>query len=282
MLAIIMHNNQDYLEYLAQLAIKEGIKDFTFVKKKGIGTRLLGGDSSFIFTRGSRAEAYEKAFIAVVKGEEKTKHFLDVIEGDDYLERLNMQDKGFICAVPFRYVKNFELESPSKDEKTAVKITNFLREERIALDLSAYDKEDAIRKVAALLGNATEISDFDLFLKDVFERELLSTTGIGNGIAIPHARTRAVKEFVIAVGRSSDGVDFGALDNRPANLIFLMGTPKDKGLNSYLRILAHLTRLLQKEDFKKGLLYASSPKEIVEQFREVEGLSSHEKVPILR
>jgi len=75
MLVSRMHNNQDYFEYLAQLAIREGIKDFTFVEKKGIGTRLLGGDASFIFSRGSRIEAYEKAFVAVVKNEEKTRRF---------------------------------------------------------------------------------------------------------------------------------------------------------------------------------------------------------------
>ena len=282
MLVIVMHNNQDYLEYLTQLAVREGIKDFSLVKRKGIGTRVLGGDASFIFSRGSMVEAYEKAFVSVVKGEEKTKHFLDVIENDDYLERLNMQDKGFICVVPFRYVTNFELESPPRHKGTGVTIHNLLKEERIILDLQASHKQGAIKEIAALLGNATEISDFDLFLKDVFEREALNTTGIGNGIAIPHTRTQAVKEFVIAVGRSSGGVEFGALDKRPAKLIFLMGTPKDKGVNSYLMILAHLTRLLQKEEFTKGLLGASSPQEIIEQFRKVEELNVREQVPMFR
>lgn len=270
MLIIVMHNNKEYLDTLTQLAIREGINDFTIVKKKSIGTRLLGGDASFIFTRGSMVEAYEKAFVAVVKGEEKTRNFLNIIEGDDHLERLNLQDKGFICAVPFRYVTNFELESPSKSENTGVKIANFLRQERITLDLRASHKEEAIKETAALLGSAAEISDFDLFLKDVFERETLNTTGIGNGIAIPHARTNSVKEFVIAVGRSASGIDFAALDNKPVKLIFLVGTPKEKGLNSYLKILAHLSRLLRKDDFKKGLLHASSPEEIIEQFRKVE------------
>ncbi|MBW2045675.1 MAG: PTS sugar transporter subunit IIA [Deltaproteobacteria bacterium] len=281
MLLILMHNNKDYLEYLSQLALREGIKDSTFVSKKGIGIRLLGGDATFVFSRGSSVEAYDKAFVAIVKSEEETKHFLDVIEGDDYLERLNMQDKGFVCVIPFHYVKSLESESLSKSRKTEVKITNFLKKERIRLNLRASCKEEAIKEMTALLGNAIEISNFELFLKDVFKRESLKATGIVNGIAIPHARTQAVKEFVIAVGRSYDGVDFGALDNRPAKLIFLIGTPKDKGVNTYLRILAHLTRLLQKEDFKNGLLCASSPEEIIEQFRKVESLSSYEKVPML-
>jgi len=108
-----MHNNQEYLEHLNQAALKEGIKDIAIIKKSGIGTRLIGGTSDIIFTRGSMHNAYDKAFVATVKGEEKTKHFLDIIEADTYLEQLNMQDRGFVCAVPFHYIKNFELESPN-------------------------------------------------------------------------------------------------------------------------------------------------------------------------
>ncbi|MFH1504957.1 MAG: fructose PTS transporter subunit IIA [Candidatus Omnitrophota bacterium] len=270
MLVIVMHNNQDYLECLSRLAVKKEIKDFTIIKKKGIGTRLLGGGINFIFSRGSRVEAYEKAFAAIIKGEEKTKLFLDAIEGDDYLERVNIEDKGFVCVLPFSYITNFELEMPSKSKETEIKISSFLKEDRITLNLKASGKEDSIKKMAALLKDAPEISDFDLFLNDVSERESLNTTGIGDGIAIPHARTQAVNEFVISIGRSLDGIDFGALDNKPAKLIFLMGTPKDKGLNSYLRILARLTRLLRKDDFRKSLRGALSPKEIIEQFRKIE------------
>jgi len=271
MLVIVMHNNRDYLEYLTQLARKEDIKDSTIVTSKGIGTRLIGGDTGFIFRRGKVIDAYDKAFVAVIKGEEKTRYFLDAIEKDDYLEQLNIDDKGFICAVPFHYIKHFKLEAPTKkEEAVAMRITDFLKEDKILLDLKASSKEEAIREVASLLKNEKGISDFDLFLKDVFEREELNTTAIGKDIAIPHARTDAVKEFVIAFARAPQGIEFNSLDNKPVKLIFLMGTPKSKGLNNYLKILACLTRLLDKENFREAILNASSSKEIMGEFRKVE------------
>jgi fructose-specific phosphotransferase system IIA component len=152
-----------------------------------------------------------------------------------------------------------------------MKIGDYLEQDRISLDLKAHSKEEAVKEIAALLKSAEEIVDFDTFVKDVFDREKLGTTGIGNEIAIPHARTDAVKEFVIAFGRSSEGVEFNSLDGKPAKLIFLIGTQKEKNLNNYLKTLAHLTRLLKRESFRSLLLKASSPKEIIDEFKKVEG-----------
>jgi len=271
MLVIVMHNNQEYLRSLGQLAKREGITDFTIIKKKGIGARLIGGNPSFIFTKGKISGAYEKAFVAVVKGEEKIRHFLEEIENDSYLDMINITDKGFICALPFHYIKHVELESLShKEEEMKMRIADFLKEDRVLLKLEACNKEEAIKEVAGLLRSSKEVTDFDLFLKDVFSRESLNTTGIGEYIAIPHARTDAVKDFVIAFGRSLEGIEFDSLDKKPAKFIFLMGTPQEKGLNSYLKILAHLTRLLKRESFREALLKASSPKEVIEEFRKVE------------
>lgn len=104
----------------------------------------------------------------------------------------------------------------------------------------------------------------------IIEREFINSSGISDHIAIPHARTDAVKSFVIAFGRSSDGIDFYSLDNKPAKLIFLMGTPRQKGKNKYLAILAHLTKFLQKEAFRQALFEASSAKEVIKQFKKFE------------
>ncbi len=150
------------------------------------------------------------------------------------------------------------------------KITDFLKEKWVLLNFKASNKEEAIKELAYLLKDSDEVSNFDLFLKDIFERESLSTTGIGNYIAIPHARSDAVKKFIIVFGRSSKGIEFNSLDGRPAKFIFLIGTPKQEGVNNYLMILAHLTRLLNKKDFQNTLLAASRPKEIIEEFRKVE------------
>ncbi|RKY42502.1 MAG: hypothetical protein DRP85_02490 [Candidatus Makaraimicrobium thalassicum] len=151
-----------------------------------------------------------------------------------------------------------------------MKIVDFLKEENITLNLKASDKKEAIEKVASCLKGAGGISDFDVFFKAVFEREKLKTTGIGKEAAIPHARTDAVKEFVIALGRFDNGVDFASIDGKPVKLVFLMGTPREKWLSNYLKILAHLIRLLQKESFRKILLQADSPAKVIKAFSDAE------------
>lgn len=151
-----------------------------------------------------------------------------------------------------------------------MEIANYFNKDNILLNLKAKEKEDAIREVALLLVGSKKIIDFDQFLQDVFYREKLKTTGIGDQIAIPHARSNAVKDFVIAFGRVPQGLDFNSLDNKPVKLIFLMGTPAKKELNSYLQILAYLTRILNKENFRKGLLSAESTGAITEVFKKQE------------
>ncbi|RKY39790.1 MAG: hypothetical protein DRP76_03040 [Candidatus Omnitrophota bacterium] len=151
-----------------------------------------------------------------------------------------------------------------------MKVSPFLKEERIILELKAKTKEEAIKEVASLLKDASEIINLDDFLKEVFEREKIGSTGIGKGIAIPHARTDNVKKFVIAIGKSEKGIEFQAVDKRPVKIIFLMGTPKEEGLDEYLKILAHLMRLIDKEAFRSSLFSAKTAKEIIEIFKSAE------------
>lgn len=271
MLIIVMHSNQDYLRELLSLMHRENITDVTIIKKEGIGSYLIGEGRSFLSRRGRFSNDYDRALVAVIKGEEKARHLLDLMENDDSLGSFNLEDKGFICTMPFQQIKNLELESSSvKREFIEVKLGDYLKEKRILLNLKARSKEESIKEIAALLENAKDMVDFKTFLKDVFEREKLSTTGIGSEIAIPHARSDAVKGFVIAFGRSQEGVEFNSLDGKPAKLIFLLGTPKKETQHAYLKILARLTRLLQKESFRSSLLKASSPKEILDEFKRVE------------
>lgn len=149
-------------------------------------------------------------------------------------------------------------------------ITQYLKEDRISLEVTARDKEKAIREIAEALNGAEEITDFNGFVKDVFEREDIDSTGIGDGIALPHARTDAVKDFVVAFGRSKEGIDFNSVDGKPVKLIFLTGTPNKKGLTQYMRFLARLARLLHKESFREALNSANSATEIIAEFRKAE------------
>lgn len=151
-----------------------------------------------------------------------------------------------------------------------MRIRDYLRDDRMIFDLKARNKKETIKKISVLLKKADEMIDFDVFLKDVFEREELKTTGIGKEVAIPHARTDAVKDFVMVFAKSPEGVKFNSLDGKPVKLIFLIGTPKKEKLNNHLKILARLTKLLQEKSFRDSLLNASSSKEIIEKFRELE------------
>ncbi|MFH1380081.1 MAG: PTS sugar transporter subunit IIA [bacterium] len=151
-----------------------------------------------------------------------------------------------------------------------MKVTDYVDKNRILLNFCASDKQEAIQKLSLTLKDASEISDYKKFMQAVFERENLSSTGIGKSVAIPHARTDAVNKFIIAIGRLQDGIDFNALDSRPVQLIFLMGTPQKDGINQYLKILAHLTRLLKKDAVKDKLLEAKKPEEIITAFAEFE------------
>jgi fructose-specific phosphotransferase system IIA component len=154
-------------------------------------------------------------------------------------------------------------------EVTVVEVKGYIRKELINLDLLSERKEDAIRELARLMESTQGVIDFDLFLEDVFERERLGTTGIGDGIAIPHARTDAVDQLVIALGRSARGVEFESLDGKKVKLLFLMGTPKGS-VSHYLKILAQLTRLLKEGTFRDKLLEARDKEIVVSLFREIE------------
>jgi fructose-specific phosphotransferase system IIA component len=264
MLFIVMHEDQRYLDRLTELAVEENITDFTIVKEKDIGLRVIGASASYVFLQGNTTGAYQKAFMTVVKDKDKLMHFLDTIERDAPLRLLNMHSRGFMCAIPFHYVTSFKFALPVEGDKSKnIALVDFLEDDRIVLDMKASNKEEAIRELAQSLKNAKEISDFDVFIKDVLDRETLSTTGIGKHIAIPHARTDAVDDIVLVLGRSTKGIKFGAFDKKPAKIIILMATPKSKGITNYLKLLAHVVRILKKENVQKIILDAAEPRNII-------------------
>jgi fructose PTS system EIIA component len=160
------------------------------------------------------------------------------------------------------------IESP-KPKAADVNIWNRLSNSLIILDLKNSDRDAAIIELSGCLKKSEGVIDYDKFLQDVFKRENDITTGIGNNIAIPHARTKMVKDFVIAIGRSNAGVDFHSVDGKPVNIIILMGAPLDK-ISSYLKILSHLSHLLKRPGFVDGLKNATDPESIINHFHKYE------------
>lgn len=151
-----------------------------------------------------------------------------------------------------------------------MKISDYLKEDMICLNLKSSNKKEVIKELGEIIRTCKDITNCDVFINDVLEREKIATTGIGDEIAIPHARTDSVSQFVIALGRAEEGIEFESLDDKKVKLVFLMGTPKTAGINHYLQLLAHLSRLLKKESFRKLLIKAEKPSDIICLFKEVE------------
>jgi fructose-specific phosphotransferase system IIA component len=150
-----------------------------------------------------------------------------------------------------------------------LKISEFFREELINLSLKSQTKEECIRELGELMNGDERITDYESFLRDVYEREKVMTTGIGSGVAIPHARSKYVSRFIISFGRSSVGIDFDSLDKKPVHLVFMMGAAIEN-IEEYLKILAHLTRLLKGKHFRDCLMKAKTPKDVITIFRKAE------------
>ncbi|MCH4827920.1 PTS fructose transporter subunit IIABC [Planococcus halocryophilus] len=144
-----------------------------------------------------------------------------------------------------------------------MKITQLLTEQTIILDLSATTKQQVLEELANQLDQAGKLSDKQAFMKAILERESQSTTGIGDGIAIPHAKSAAVEFPAIAFGRSQEGLDFESLDGQPSNLFFMIAA--SEGANDdHLEALSRLATFLMDEKFRTNILAAQSKQEILE------------------
>jgi fructose-specific phosphotransferase system IIA component len=143
------------------------------------------------------------------------------------------------------------------------RISELLVPDLINLSLTAKNKEEVLEEMATMVHDAGKVSDRDAFLKSLMKRENLESTGIGKGLAIPHARTDTVQGVVMAFARSEVGVDFQSLDKKPAHLIFLIASP-EKEKSAYIKALARISRLLRKDDFRNRLLKAATPQEVLQ------------------
>ncbi len=143
-----------------------------------------------------------------------------------------------------------------------LRITELLTKETIAMDLSASDKNGVIDELVNQLDSAGKLSDIAQFKEAIHNRESQSTTGIGEGIAIPHAKVAAVTSPAIAFGKSKEGVDYQSLDGQPAHLFFMIAAPEG-GAQTHLDALAKLSGILMDDTVRENLLQANSKEEIL-------------------
>ncbi len=144
-----------------------------------------------------------------------------------------------------------------------MKLSKFCGEELITLDLKSKSKEEAIRELVALAARSKLVKDEKELLSAVLEREKLVTTGVGYGVAFPHAKTKATRGVVIAFGRSKSGLDFEAMDKKPVNLFFLIAAPED-AIGAHLNVMAQLSFIMKDEKNRRRFMDVKSPGEVLE------------------
>lgn len=135
-----------------------------------------------------------------------------------------------------------------------MRIVDLLKKDCIELGVKLNSKSEAIDKLVDLHNKAGNLVDAKVYKEGILAREAGGTTAIGDGIAIPHAKSEAVKEPALAVVTVPDGVDYEAMDGKPSNLIFMIAAPNDGDV--HLEVLARLMTMLMDADFKNKLLNA--------------------------
>ncbi len=148
-------------------------------------------------------------------------------------------------------------------------ITSLLNERTILLNLDASSKEEVIEKMIGQVARSPRILDAPEVLTAILEREQIASTGIGEGIAIPHAKTDKVTDLFCLLAITREPVDFQSIDGQPVRLIFLLVGMESK-VGNYLKLLSRARRLMGNASFRKRLLNAASAAEVVEAFKDEE------------
>ncbi|MDE1693401.1 fructose-specific PTS transporter subunit EIIC [Streptococcus suis] len=146
-----------------------------------------------------------------------------------------------------------------------MKIQDVLRKDVMLLDLQATSKEAVIDEMIASLVDKGYVTDFDVFKTGIMNREAQTTTGLGDGIAMPHAKNAAVKEATVLFAKSNKGVDYASLAGQPTDLFFMIAAPEGAN-DTHLAALAELSKYLMKAGFADKLRGVSSPEEVISVF----------------
>jgi fructose-specific phosphotransferase system IIA component len=143
-----------------------------------------------------------------------------------------------------------------------MKLSKFCEEDLMNFDLQGQTKLEVIKELVELTAQSSLARDRDELLAAVFEREKLVTTGVGYGVAFPHAKTRAMKGIVIVFGRSEVGVDFEAMDKKPVHLFFMIAAPED-AIGAHLNVMARLSYIMKSEKNRERLMRAKTAGEVM-------------------
>lgn len=140
-------------------------------------------------------------------------------------------------------------------------------DDRLVVFLKAKTKEEAIQELVDALNFAGQLKEREPFYQAIVEREQVVSTGIGLGVAVPHAKLPGYDQFFIAVGvKEGSGIDWDSFDNLPVHLIFMIGGPEDKQ-TEYLDVLSRLTAVAKESEWRRMMLRATSAQQVISLFR---------------
>jgi fructose-specific phosphotransferase system IIA component len=142
-----------------------------------------------------------------------------------------------------------------------MRLSDIIKPANIKVPLEGKTKAQAIEELVNLLAASGDIKDPKKVLASVLERESTRTTGIGNGVAIPHGKCDGTVNLVMAVGKAATPIDFQSIDGRPVSLIWLLSSPPDK-TGPHIHALARISRLMQVDKFRQQLAAATTPQQM--------------------
>jgi len=150
-----------------------------------------------------------------------------------------------------------------------MKLSKFCSEDLITFELKSTDKNSVLQELVDLAAKSNLVKDAEELVKDIQEREELVTTGVGYGVAFPHAKTKATKGIVIGFGRSNAGIDFDAMDHKLVHLFFLIAAPED-AIGAHLNVMARLSYIMKSEENREKMMKVTSPGELLQIIDTVE------------
>ncbi len=150
-----------------------------------------------------------------------------------------------------------------------MKISDILTEDMVVTGLEGKSKTDIIEGMINIVARSPRVKDRERVREAIFERERIMSTGVGNGFAIPHGKTDAVTDIVAAFAVTAEPIDYQSLDEKPVRLVFLL-VGKDNMVGPHIKLLSRISRLMNKEEFRRRLLTLKTPAEIIESFHQEE------------
>lgn len=145
-----------------------------------------------------------------------------------------------------------------------MKLPEIIEENNVIPELRAKDKKGVLEELAEAISRHEPSIDKGALVKVLVERERLGSTGIGDGVAIPHGKMNGVSRPIISFGRSKQGLDFDSMDGQPAHLFFLLIAPEDSS-SVHLQVLAKIAKILKNRDFRKKLMEPGTKKELYQR-----------------